>query len=209
MENERRSISLTNIQAAIDVTGISPIACPFIGTSADRRTPMAYPHPGNRCYRHQVAIKREPQFQRSYCLSENYSDCSIYQHGKLQFDAGAVGKEPLQRSYARRVAVPLMIILFAVAIFISVSFLGWYTPTRASFNLPSTNSADVLPTNNIYLPAGKPTASQLEQIETGEFNRADNAPMQPDSDPAVVDQPPEKAARGGFRAVTYSSAAGQ
>ena len=83
MVAERKKPQLTYIQGAIDISGICTSPCPFLGAEQDRLTPKAYPHPSNRCYRNEPAIERQLQFQKSYCLSESYINCSFFQQEEV------------------------------------------------------------------------------------------------------------------------------
>jgi len=93
MENGRSKTPLTDIQGAIDISGICTSPCPFLGAEFDRITPNAYPHPGNRCYRHVPAIERQLQFQKSYCLSDGYTNCAFFQQ---EDDPSAAEPDPPQ-----------------------------------------------------------------------------------------------------------------
>jgi len=79
MDNEHNSFSFTDEKAKIDVAGICVFSCPHLGTLGDSRTPMGYPSNENRCYLHTSPVKRQLQFQRSFCLSEQYEECHIFQ----------------------------------------------------------------------------------------------------------------------------------
>lgn len=103
----------------IDVSGVSPIICPYLGMSTDRVTAIAYPHPANLCQRHSPAVNRQLQFQKSFCLSENYMQCQIFR----QEDPLPIAKanKDIIASKSGRIALTLSVILALISIIAIIS----------------------------------------------------------------------------------------
>ena len=108
MDAEDHFKKIVQARGSVDISGMCQAACPFIGSMADPQTPMGYPHPANRCFRHGEALEREQPFQRAYCLSPQYEACAIFQEPDMvESAAPAAG----QRKHGLRLAVPVAVIL--------------------------------------------------------------------------------------------------
>lgn len=79
MAQDSNYIKLTHVRGKIDVSGMCQAACPHLGSKRDHTTPMGFPHLENRCFRHGKGQDRELQYQRVFCLSEQFEACEIYQ----------------------------------------------------------------------------------------------------------------------------------
>ncbi len=58
--------------------GYQFVVCPFIGLAEDLQTSLAFPSAGNFCHRTRPYGTPNLDFQRSYCFSENHSNCPIF-----------------------------------------------------------------------------------------------------------------------------------
>jgi len=121
MNSDSSKRLFSEIEESIDVAGICAVSCPYLGSNFDRATAMAYPAPGNRCYRHQTTTKMELDFQRSFCLSDAYAKCEIYQGDTAPAVETNAGNGRL-RKYGWKMALPVIIVLLLFYILISWTF---------------------------------------------------------------------------------------
>lgn len=122
MATELSKTSLTKINGSIDLVGISISSCSFLATDYDHVTPMAFAHPANRCYKNQVGKKTQLQHQRSFCLTDRYEECVIFQQEKppaVKTDA----QDRQKRSFGSKLALTSVIVLITIAAVISLSLL--------------------------------------------------------------------------------------
>lgn len=56
----------------------TPVRCPFLGTSTDPGTALAFPSEANHCYRSHFPIPISTIHQENYCLSHQYETCPVY-----------------------------------------------------------------------------------------------------------------------------------
>ena len=83
--------------------------CPFLGVADDPQTAMSFPSPGNFCHRTRPYGTPNLDFQRSFCFSEEYTNCPVFARSgraplpaELRFQAA---KAPV----GKRVILPLLV----------------------------------------------------------------------------------------------------
>ena len=83
--------------------------CPFLGVVDDPQTAMSFPSPGNFCHRTRPYGTPNLDFQRSFCFSEEYTNCPVFTRSgraplpaELRFQAA---KAPV----GKRVILPLLV----------------------------------------------------------------------------------------------------
>ena len=85
---------------------------------------MAFPDSANRCCRHQAQLERQLQFQRAFCLSDSYQECSIFQQEGDPKNSETEAAETAGKSSRLKMALPLIIILITFITFVSLSAMG-------------------------------------------------------------------------------------
>jgi len=129
------------------------ISCPFLGVRDDPNTPMGYPTADNYCYAFKTAKQIDLVTQRRHCLSDCYTECSIYQQKtaavakKTSGEFKSAGRFP-RIVNGRTLALAIMLILIVLAVLI------WWPPPGTSmkegtvfgisFNLNTPNVEDEL-----------------------------------------------------------------
>lgn len=165
METGRSKTSLTEIQESIEIVGLSYSSCPFLGTENDRITALAYAHPANRCYKNQVGMTRQLQYQRAFCLSDRYEECAIFQ----QEEPSAVktdAQDRRKRSFGSKLTLTLIIVLLILTAFISLLLLGMNIQNADAAQLPIGTA--IIGSNMPDLPqVNTPPAIRLDQVEAG------------------------------------------
>jgi len=107
------------------------ISCPFLGVRGDPNTPMGYPTADNYCYALKTAKQIDLVTQRRHCLSDCYTECSIYQQKteaaakKTSGGFTSDGRSP-RIVNGRTLALAMMLILILLAVLI------WWPPPGTS-----------------------------------------------------------------------------
>lgn len=194
MDNQPKTIPLSDIRGSIDLSGIiGDKPCPFLASDYDGMTPMAFPHPRNHCYRHGDALERQPQFQRTYCLSSAYETCPIYQQKeKPQNQSIKKHAPPLGNNWFHR-SVPIIIMLIIFAALVSLPALAMSPIHNQAVNLPLTADqirgffAESAPDSPQFTPPGYEPSLSIPAVTAPE---------------TITGQPGDQAG-GNFRAITY------
>ncbi len=69
-------------------------ACPYLGTEADPGTSLSYPTDANHCYRTRLPVPISGIHQESYCITDRYQSCPVYQQN-LHLDDVAMASVPV------------------------------------------------------------------------------------------------------------------
>lgn len=211
METGRTAIPLTEIKGKIDIVGICISACPHLATEYDDITPMGFPHPGNRCYRYGDPRKRQLQFQRSFCLTDDFTSCSIYQSQEQSRQSEDNPVQKQRKSRGLRLAVPALLALILLVALITGPVLSRSFIQSAALNVPF--DLDSLRTFIQELPeTGTQPALPTElngpdKHEGTNLSKSKTALRFPTSDalPDADTRPPVNEENGSFRAVPYTS----
>ena len=107
---------------AVDISGFSPVICPYLGSKTDRVTAIAYPHPANQCHRHTAVVTRQLQFQKAFCLSKNHKQCVVFQEENLP---PFVEADKMRKAHkGRRIGLTLSVIIALISIIAFISIIA-------------------------------------------------------------------------------------
>ena len=204
MDSDQRFIPLVDVQEQAGDARLCAVPCPFLGDVNDRITAHGFPHINNRCFKHEIAITKDFEFQRTYCLADDYVDCSIYQNKELP---PIVEAEVVESK--RRLRIPTAAILFVLVAIASVALYyttiyAWNNPKDSSMTMPVVTNA-ILPTHSKEkLPVDMPPASLVDQNSDEVVDPGSSEdPVAIDSAAAEQEQLSESSGKGSFRAITY------
>lgn len=200
-------------KGAIDVSAISLNSCPYLASTYDHATPLAYPHSSNRCLRHKTVLERQLQFQSAYCLSDCYTDCYIFQQEGEKFAIKTYAEEQQEEGNSSKYTIPVILILVTLVVFISLFFIGMNIQKVTAFDMP------------LKMGFGDKTKSDQSHEEIQPVSPADrqDSELRPDShmsnleiapadealptaeSSAAESQPGDNDTKGSFRAIDYAN----
>ena len=202
-------------KGAVDVSAISLNSCPYLASTYDHATPLAYPHSSNRCLRHKIALERQLQFQRSFCLSDCFADCYIFQQeeeqGAIQTDAEKQQEENSSPKYT----IPVILILVTLVVFISLFFIRMNIQKVTAFDMPlKMGFVDKTKSDQSHeeIQPASPADQQDSDLQPDshmsnlEIAPADEALPTADG-PAAESQPGDNETKGSFRTIDYENSA--
>lgn len=104
--------------------------CPFLGLAEDPQTSMSFPSPGNFCHRTRPYGTPNLDFQRSFCFSENHSNCSIFtRSGRAALPAG-IRFQPDKSQAIKR--ANLLLWIAGLVLLLGVLGVFWWIRVRAN-----------------------------------------------------------------------------
>jgi hypothetical protein len=161
---------------------ITRYPCPFLGAFRDQKSVMSYASGNNRCYALEDALEIAREKQKTHCLSENYTNCYLYQQALAkQTDLNNKSKNGgfLNRMFqARSLALAMMLLLILLAA------LAWWP-----FPGLIVGESAVLGASLIQNSQKKPASEQ----ETGEDGVAQSPSTEEGVSQSVIAQAPEYA----------------
>jgi hypothetical protein len=168
VSSERPSDSGSNVRGSNDSPGYrgdgsNPIQlCPHMGLPSDPETHYSFTSVGNHCHRVKPAASISFSYQKTYCLTEKYRICPVFQKSWK----GDLPDGLSVRTYAKKAkkngasGLIILVVLLLVGI-ASFPVLGKYLPAiipdqTTTPSIPAVHSSTpALPTNT--LPASSPT----------------------------------------------------
>jgi hypothetical protein len=111
--------------------------CPHLGFSHDQRTAMAYPSEHNLCHRCTPPNSPKSSHQQDVCLTEQYSECPVFQTKKLQTMPPELLSEQTGNwdwTGKMTLGITLLALVFLGAVFFWFARSGWAPALFSSSN---------------------------------------------------------------------------
>lgn len=147
-------------EAKKDRKGKDSLFCPFIGFEDDPTTALAYPARYNFCFHAKPVAPVNLAHQRSYCLSDQYPDCPVFQNENLGALPKGIRGERISK-FTGMNWLSIIALLFVIALGLAATILTGLIPVRG-FKPPLadfTFATQPPPAQTVVTPAKKPTAT--------------------------------------------------
>lgn len=111
--------------------------CPYVGADADPTTALAFPSEANHCFRTNLPVPVSLIHQETFCLSNGYDRCPVYQQNLgMPEPAAFVALATVAATAAATPAAPTPVVPVAVPASVAVAALVEEPPVYADRALP-------------------------------------------------------------------------